>query len=55
VIQDDCKHRKNSWAQTVFKVESSKPTRLPIVDVKVEDFGSSRQGFKLEMGQVCFS
>jgi collagen type II alpha len=55
VIQDDCKHRKNSWAQTVFKVESLKPTRLPIVDVKVEDFGSSRQGFKLEMGQVCFS
>merc|ERR1711915_454815 len=51
----DCKHRKNSWAHTVFKVETSKPTRLPIVDVKIEDFGNSRQGFKLEMGQVCFS
>jgi collagen type II alpha len=55
VLEDNCKHRKNSWAHTVFKVETSKPTRLPIVDVKIEDFGNSRQGFKLEMGQVCFS
>merc|ERR1719357_1521482 len=28
VLEDNCKHRKNSWAHTVFKVETSKPTRL---------------------------
>ena len=55
VLQDDCKHRRNIWAQTVFKVDTTKPARLPIVDVKLEDFGNSRQGFKLEIGQVCFS
>ena len=55
VLQDDCKHRKNSWALTKFKIETTKPARLPIVDLKVEDFGRSHQQFKLEIGQVCFS
>ena len=55
VSQDDCKYKKNSWAKTVFDVDTSKPTRLPIVDVKVEDFGQQHQEFKLEIGQVCFS
>merc|ERR1711988_1413885 len=55
VIKDVCKFKKNSWAQSVFSIETSKPTRLPITDVKVEDFGESNQEFKLELGQVCFS
>merc|ERR1712064_236524 len=55
VIKDECKFKKNSWAQSVFSIETSKPTRLPITDVKVEDFGESNQEFKLELGQVCFS
>jgi len=29
--------------------------RLPIVDVNIKDFGTDRQRFKLEIGQVCFS
>jgi len=55
VSQDDCKYKKNSWAKTVFDIDTNKPTRLPIVDVKVEDFGQQHQEFKLEIGQVCFS
>lgn len=55
VLSDECQHKKSSWAQTVFKVQSQKPARLPIVDVKVEDFGRSDQAFKVEVGQVCFS
>merc|ERR1712059_37362 len=55
VLMDNCQPRRNSWAQTVFKVQSSKPSRLPIVDVKVADFGNRNQAFKLEIGQVCFN
>ena len=55
VLQDECKHRKRSWAKTIFKVETQKPTRLPIVDVQIEDFGKPYQAFELEIGEVCFS
>ena len=55
VVKDDCKFKKNSWAQSVFSIETLKPARLPITDVKLEDFGDSNQEFKLELGQVCFS
>lgn len=55
VLSDECQHKKRSWAQTVFKVQSRKPSRLPIVDVQVQDFGRSSQAFKIEVGQVCFS
>ena len=55
VLSDECQHKKRSWAQTVFKVQSRKPARLPIVDVQVQDFGRSSQAFKIEVGQVCFS
>jgi collagen type II alpha len=55
VLSDDCQHKTKTWAQTVFKVQSRKPARLPIVDMQVEDFGRSSQAFKLEVGQVCFS
>ena len=54
VIKDECKDKKNTWAQSVFKIESNKPTRLPIVDVKVKDFGGANQAFKIEVGRVCF-
>lgn len=54
VVKDDCKFKKNSWAQTIFNIETLKPTRLPVTDIKVEDFGETNQEFKLEVGQVCF-
>ena len=55
VLKDDCKFKKNSWAQTTFSIETAKPARLPITDIKLEDFGEQNQEFKLELGQVCFS
>ena len=55
VIKDDCKLRKDTWAESVFKIETEKVTRLPIVDVQVKDFGGERQVFKIEVGKVCFS
>jgi len=55
VLFDGCKVKNNSWNKTVFKVTSKKPTRLPIVDIKVEDYGNAAQKFKVEVGQVCFS
>jgi collagen type II alpha len=55
VIKDDCKLRKDSWAESVFKIETEKVTRLPIVDVQVKDFGGEKQVFKIEVGKVCFS
>merc|ERR1711868_358737 len=55
VLKDDCKFKKNSWAQTTFNIETAKPARLPITDIKLEDFGEQNQEFKLELGQVCFS
>ena len=55
VLKDECQFRKGNWAESVFKVETEKPTRLPIVDVKVKDFGGEKQVFKIEVGKVCFS
>merc|ERR1712228_1110450 len=46
---------KDNWAESVFKIETEKVTRLPIVDVQVKDFGGERQVFKVEVGKVCFS
>merc|ERR1712113_27214 len=46
VLSDEGQHKKRSWAQTVFKVQSRKPARLPIVHV--QDFGRSNQAFKIE-------
>lgn len=54
VVKDECKFKKSSWAQTIFNIETLKPTRLPVTDIKVEDFGETSQEFKLEVGQVCF-
>ena len=55
VLKDDCQHRKDNWAETVFKIETEKVTRLPIVDVQVKDFGGPKQAFKVQVGEVCFS
>jgi len=54
VIEDGCNKRDGSWHKAVFKITSNKPTRLPIVDLKVEDAMRPGQKFKLEVGQVCF-
>merc|ERR1712123_151885 len=51
---DECSLKKNSWATTLFNLKSTHPQRLPIVDLKVEDFGRPDQAFKVEVGEVCF-
>jgi len=51
---DECRERKPGWAKTVFEMKTRKPTRLPIVDIKLKDVGNPRQKFKIEVGQVCF-
>ena len=48
-------HENKDWAQTVFSLKDSKPTRLPIVDVALKDVGNKKQKFKIEIGDVCFS
>ena len=55
VTKDECKHKKQDWASTVIRINTNKPTRLPIVDLKMSDFGDEDQKFKIEVGQVCFS
>jgi len=55
VVEDGCKERAKTWAKSVFTVDTSKPTRLPIVDIRVKDIGKARQAFKVEVGRVCFS
>jgi len=55
VLSDECKFKRNAWANTIFNIETSKPARLPITDIKIEDFGGTNQEFRIELGQVCFS
>merc|ERR1719341_1890588 len=55
VLKDSCASKSSSWGATVFKVNTDKPLRLPVVDLKLEDFGNPAQKFKIEVGQVCFS
>ncbi|KAG5898590.1 hypothetical protein JTB14_016601 [Gonioctena quinquepunctata] len=54
-LTDECRYRKNSWAQTVISYSTDKPSRLPITDVGVRDIGEPDQAFWIEIGAVCFS
>lgn len=55
VTKDECQYGKSDWASTIVRINTNKPTRLPVVDLKVADFGRRDQEFKVELGQVCFS
>ena len=55
VTSDDCSNKGQDWATAVLRINTDKPTRLPIVDLKLADFGNTNQAFKVEIGQVCFS
>jgi len=55
VTSDDCFNKGQDWSTAVLRINTDKPTRLPIVDLKLADFGNSNQAFKVEVGQVCFS
>jgi len=55
VTEDGCREAGPDWSKTVFTVNTHKPTRLPVVDLQVNDVGRPEQAFKLEVGRVCYS
>ena len=55
VTKDECGAGGGDWAQAVLRINTDRPTRLPVVDLKLADFGASDQAIKVEVGQVCFS
>ena len=48
------KVKNGTWLQTVIQIDTTKPNRLPIVDVAAYDIGDSGEEFGLEIGPVCF-
>lgn len=54
VITDDCQVKNGTWLHTVIQIDTTKPNRLPIVDVAAYDIGDNGEEFGLEIGPVCF-
>lgn len=52
-LVDGCSYRKG-FDRTVLEVNTPQVEHLPLMDVKVTDFGESNQQFGLEVGPVCF-
>ncbi|EDO48996.1 predicted protein [Nematostella vectensis] len=55
IIRDDCHIKDGKWRQTIITVDTSKPHRLPVLDVAVFDIGGQGEEFGLDIGPVCFS
>ena len=55
VVRDECGGEDGDWAEAELRINTDRPTRLPVVDLKLADFGSKDQAIKVEVGQVCFS
>lgn len=51
---DGCQWRSGQ-ERTVLQLDAPLPDVLPLLDVSVSDFGSSKQKFGFSVGQVCFS
>ena len=47
--------KDGKWHKTVFEVETSATTRLPISDIAVYDVADADEEFGVELGPVCFS
>ena len=43
-----------SWGKTVIDYNTSKTSRLPIIDIAPMDVGAADQEFGVEVGPVCF-
>jgi len=50
---DGCSYRKG-FDRTVLEVNTPQVEHLPLLDIKVSDFGESNQQFGFEVGPVCF-
>lgn len=52
-LVDGCSYRKG-LDRTVLEVNTPQVEQLPLLDIKVTDFGESNQKFGFEVGPVCF-
>lgn len=50
---DGCSYRKG-FDRTVLEINTPQLEHLPLLDIKVTDFGESNQQFGFEVGPVCF-
>lgn len=46
--------KNGTWLYTIIQVDTSKPNRLPILDVAAYDIGDEQEEFGLDIGPVCF-
>uniref|UniRef100_A0A8C7XDI7 Collagen, type XI, alpha 2 n=1 Tax=Oryzias sinensis TaxID=183150 RepID=A0A8C7XDI7_9TELE len=52
-LKDGCSYRKG-FDRTVLEINTPQVEHLPLLDIKVSDFGESNQQFGFEVGPVCF-
>lgn len=52
-LVDGCSYRKG-FDKTVLEINTPQVEHLPLLDIKVSDFGESNQQFGFEVGPVCF-
>uniref|UniRef100_A0A665UWX3 Collagen, type XI, alpha 2 n=1 Tax=Echeneis naucrates TaxID=173247 RepID=A0A665UWX3_ECHNA len=52
-VVDGCSYRKG-FDRTVLEIITPQVEHLPLLDIKVSDFGESNQQFGFEVGPVCF-
>ncbi|TNN45783.1 Collagen alpha-1(V) chain [Liparis tanakae] len=52
-LVDGCSYRKG-FDRTVLEVNTPQVEHLPLLDIKVSDFGENNQQFGFEVGPVCF-
>uniref|UniRef100_A0AAQ5XY58 Collagen, type XI, alpha 2 n=1 Tax=Amphiprion ocellaris TaxID=80972 RepID=A0AAQ5XY58_AMPOC len=52
-LLDGCSYRKG-FDRTVLEINTPQVEHLPLLDIKVSDFGESNQQFGFEVGPVCF-
>uniref|UniRef100_A0A3P9LXI2 Collagen, type XI, alpha 2 n=1 Tax=Oryzias latipes TaxID=8090 RepID=A0A3P9LXI2_ORYLA len=52
-LKDGCSYRKG-FDRTILEINTPQLEHLPLLDIKVSDFGESNQQFGFEVGPVCF-
>ncbi len=45
---------RKGFDRTVLEINTPQVEHLPLLDIKVSDFGQSNQQFGFEVGPVCF-
>uniref|UniRef100_A0A8B9L263 Collagen, type XI, alpha 2 n=1 Tax=Astyanax mexicanus TaxID=7994 RepID=A0A8B9L263_ASTMX len=52
-LSDGCSYRKG-YDRTVLEINTPQVEQLPLLDMKITDFGENNQKFGFEVGPVCF-